>query len=220
MADQSRLIELQGVSYSYDTSHPVLKNLDFVLRRGETASLLGANGSGKTTLFHLIMGLLMPDTGRVFVFGEQRRDRKDFHDVRRRIGLLFQDSDDQLFSPTVAEDIAFGPFNLGKSREEVLHIVKDTLAMLGLEGYEDRITYKLSGGEKRLVALGTVLAMRPEILLLDEPVIGLDDEHRHRFMEVLKKGGLSYMVISHDHEFLEEVTETVYLLKEGTLTRI
>ena len=220
MADQDILIELQGIDFSYDVSHPVLSNLDFILRRGETVSLLGANGSGKTTLFHLIMGLLRPDKGRVLVFGEERREQKDFHDVRRRIGLLFQDSDDQLFSPTVAEDIAFGPFNLGKSREEVLHIVKDTLAILGLEGYEHRITYKLSGGEKRLVALGTVLAMRPDILLLDEPVIGLDDEHRHRFIDVLKKGGLSYIVISHDHEFLEEVIETAYLLEGGTLTRV
>ena len=219
MADQDILIELQGIDFSYDVSHPVLDNLDFILRRGETVSLLGANGSGKTTLFHLIMGLLRPDKGRVLVFGEERREQKDFHDVRRRIGLLFQDSDDQLFSPTVAEDIAFGPFNLGKNREEVLQIVKDTLAMLGLEGYENRITYKLSGGEKRLVALGTVLAMRPDILLLDEPVIGLDDEHRHRFIDVLKNGGLSYVVISHDHEFLEEVIETAYLLEGGSLTR-
>jgi len=220
MAAQNRLIELEQVSFSYDPLHPVLRSLDFTLKNGEGVSLLGANGSGKTTLFHLIMGLLKSDSGRLFVFGEERRARRDFDDVRQRIGLLFQDSDDQLFSPTVAEDIAFRPFNLGKSREEVLGIVQETLALLGLEGYEDRVTYKLSGGEKRLVALGTVLAMRPEVLLLDEPVIGLDDEHRHRFVNVLMEGGLSYVVISHDHEFLEELTNKRYLLEGGKLQEV
>ena len=219
MASNNILIELELVSFAYAPLRPVLRDLDFILEKGERVSLLGANGSGKTTLFHLIMGLLMPDSGRLRVFGEERRQRKDFDEVRRRIGLLFQDSDDQLFSPTVAEDIAFGPFNLGKSREDVLRIVKETLAVLGLEGFEDRVTYKLSGGEKRLVALGTVLAMRPEVLLLDEPVIGLDEEHRNRFANILKGCNLSYIIISHDRDFLEEVTNRRYLLGGGRLQK-
>lgn len=217
MVSNNILIELEQVSFAYAPLRPVLRDLDFILEKGEHVSLLGANGSGKTTLFHLIMGLLMHDSGSLRVFGEERRVRKDFDEVRRRIGLLFQDSDDQLFSPTVAEDIAFGPFNLGKSREDVLWIVKETLAVLGLEGFEDRVTYKLSGGEKRLVALGTVLAMRPEVLLLDEPVIGLDEEHRNRFINILKESNLSYIIISHDHDFLEEVTNKRYLLGGGRL---
>ncbi len=217
MVSNNILIELEQVSFAYAPLRPVLRDLDFILEKGEHVSLLGANGSGKTTLFHLIMGLLMHDSGSLRVFGEERRERKDFDEVRRRIGLLFQDSDDQLFSPTVAEDIAFGPFNLGKSREDVLRIVKETLAVLGLEGFEDRVTYKLSGGEKRLVALGTVLAMRPEVLLLDEPVIGLDEEHRNRFVNILKESNLSYIIISHDHDFLEEVTNRRYLLCGGRL---
>lgn len=217
MVSNNILIELEQVSFAYAPLRPVLRDLDFILEKGEHVSLLGANGSGKTTLFHLIMGLLMHDSGSLRVFGEERRERKDFDEVRRRIGLLFQDSDDQLFSPTVAEDIAFGPFNLGKSREDVLRIVKETLAVLGLEGFEDRVTYKLSGGEKRLVALGTVLAMRPEVLLLDEPVIGLDEEHRNRFVNILKESNLSYIIISHDHDFLEEVTNRRYLLGGGRL---
>jgi len=220
MAVQNPLIELERVCFSYDPLHPILIDLDFVLKRGEGVSLLGVNGSGKTTLFHIIVGLLKVDSGRLCVFGEERRERRDFDEVRRRVGLLFQDSDDQLFSPTVAEDIAFGPFNLGKSREEVLKIVKDTLSVLGLEGYEDRVTYKLSGGEKRLVALGTVLAMKPEVLLLDEPVIGLDDEHRHRFIHILQERDLSYVVISHDHAFLEEASDKHYLLKKGKLREV
>ncbi len=213
------LIELKQVIFGYSVERPVLQKLDFALHEGERVALLGANGSGKTTLFHLIMGLLVPDSGTLNIFGKERRERKDFDEVRRRIGLLFQDSDDQLFSPTVAEDIAFGPFNLGKSREEVLETVEETLALLGLEGFENRITYKLSGGEKRLVALGTVLAMRPDILLLDEPVIGLDEEHRSRFISILKESALSYIIISHDGDFLKEVTELRYQLCEGALDR-
>ena len=213
------LIQLKQVMFGYSVERPVLQKLDFALHEGERVALLGANGSGKTTLFHLIMGLLIPDSGTLNIFGKERRERKDFDEVRRRIGLLFQDSDDQLFSPTVAEDIAFGPFNLGKSREEVLETVQETLALLGLEGFEDRVTHKLSGGEKRLVALGTVLAMRPDILLLDEPVIGLDEEHRSRFISILKESALSYIIISHDGDFLKEVTELRYQLCEGALDR-
>jgi cobalt/nickel transport system ATP-binding protein len=151
------LIDLEEVRFGYDPSRPVLKDLRFSLGKGERTALVGANGSGKSTLFLLIMGFLRPQSGRVRIFGEYREGERDFVEVRRRVGLLFQDSDDQLFSPTVAEDIAFGPFNLGKKREEVRRIVERTLAMVGLEGYEDRITYKLSGGEKRLAALATVL---------------------------------------------------------------
>jgi cobalt/nickel transport system ATP-binding protein len=219
MGSSDILIELKQVAFGYSVERPVLQKLDFTLNEGEKAALLGANGSGKTTLFHLIMGLLMPDSGIMKIFGKERRERRDFDEVRRRIGLLFQDSDDQLFSPTVAEDIAFGPFNLGKSREEVLEIVKETLSLLGLEGFENRVTYKLSGGEKRLVALGTVLAMRPDVLLLDEPVIGLDEEHRSRFVTILKESALSYIIISHDRDFLREVTDMHYRLCEGALYR-
>ena len=117
-------------------------------------ALLGPNGCGKTTLLHLIVGLLRPNAGQIEAFGRRRVAEADFHEVRRRVGLLFQDADDQLFCPTVAEDVAFGPLNLGKSRDEVRRIVAATLDSLGLAGYEHRVTYQLSGGEKRLVALG------------------------------------------------------------------
>ena len=159
MDNKDHVIELRDLFFRYSEKQWVLRDLSFSLKRGDKAALLGANGSGKTTLFHMIMGLLKPASGSVRIFGEKRKTERDFLHVRRKIGLLFQDSDDQLFSPTVAEDIAFGPFNLGKSREEVKSITTKTLSALGLDGFEERITYKLSGGEKRLVALGTVLAM-------------------------------------------------------------
>jgi cobalt/nickel transport system ATP-binding protein len=210
------VVDLQDIDFSYPGGFPVLGSLCFSLYRGERVALLGANGSGKSTLFHLIMGLLSPDRGTVRIFGNERKNGGDFHEVRKRIGLLFQNSDDQLFSPTVAEDIAFGPLNLGKSRVEVHDIVSRTLDILGLEGFEQRVTFKLSGGEKRLVALGTVLAMEPEVLLLDEPVLGLDEEHRERFVDILC-GMQTFIVVSHDREFVERVTDVRCRIENGRI---
>jgi cobalt/nickel transport system ATP-binding protein len=220
MDDDYTSIALERIRFGYDSSRIVLRDVDFSLKQGDRVALHGPNGSGKTTLFHVIMGLVKPSAGTVRIFGEERTTDRDFQEVRRKIGLLFQDSDDQLFSPTVAEDIAFGPFNLGKERDEVRRIVAETLSLIGLEGFEERITYKLSGGEKRLVALGTVLSMDPVVLLLDEPVIGLDEEHRDRFMRVLNESRQSYIVISHDRSFLESVTSKAYRMQDGRIERI
>ena len=159
MTDAS--INISGLEFSYSPDRPVLCGCDFRLEPAERVALTGANGSGKTTLLHLIVGLVRPSAGKIEVFGKERREEADFFEVRQRIGLLFQDSDDQLFCPTVAEDVAFGPLNLGVKREQVHEIVSQTLADLGLGGYENRITYQLSSGEKRLAALATVLAMQP-----------------------------------------------------------
>jgi len=220
MDDAHTPIALERIRFGYDSEKLVLRDVDFILRRGEKVALYGPNGSGKTTLFHIIMGLEKPSAGTVRIFGKERTTERDFREVRRRIGLLFQDSDDQLFSPTVAEDIAFGPFNLGRERSEVRRIISETLSLIGLDGFEERITYKLSGGEKRLVALGTVLAMKPEVLLLDEPVIGLDEEHRDRFTHVLSSSRQSFIIISHDRDFLERVTAKAYRMRDCRIEAI
>jgi cobalt/nickel transport system ATP-binding protein len=178
---------------------------------------MGPNGSGKTTLFHIIMGLLTPCSGRIEIFGKPVKGEREFREVRQKIGLLFQDADDQLFSPTVLEDVAFGPLNLGKSKEEAMEIAISTLRTLGLAGFEDRITYKLSGGEKKLVSLATVLAMEPEILLLDEPTTGLDDETKAKFIEVISDLDLSYVLISHEIDFLIETTSSILAMKDGKI---
>ena len=211
------IIELNDIWYSYEEDRVILKDLNFKLTDRDRVALLGPNGAGKTTLFHIIMGLLKPEKGEVIVFDKVRKNKNDFFEVRKRIGYLFQDSDDQLFSPTVIEDVAFGPLNLGIPRDEVRIIVSDVLKKLGLDGYENRITYKLSGGEKRLVALATVLAMKPEVLLLDEPVLGLDEEHKKRFINFLKDYNGSYLIISHDKDFIYQTTEKQYLLKDGVI---
>jgi cobalt/nickel transport system ATP-binding protein len=211
------IINLEGISFDYPGGLPVLKSLDFKFFRGNRIGLIAPNGSGKTTLFHIIMGLLKPISGQMEIFGQPVKEEKDFLNVRRRIGLLFQDADDQLFSPTVIEDVAFGPLNLGKTREEAAEIARNTLTSLGLSGFEDRITYKLSGGEKKLVSLATVLAMEPEVLLLDEPISGLDDETKTTLKNVLSGLDLSYILISHDLDFLFEMADPIYTMEDGKI---
>lgn len=209
------MIKCSNVNFGYSAERHVLKGLDFSLKRGERVALLGRNGSGKSTLLHIIMGLLKPTSGTMHIFDRERKEESDFTEVRGRIGLLFQDTDDQLFCPTVAEDIAFGPMNLGKSREEALEIVRQNLRTLGLDGFEDRVTYNLSGGEKRLVALASVLAMEPEVLLLDEPVSDLDEERTEQVAEFLRESSLTYIVVSHDGQFLDGTTNRSVTLKDG-----
>lgn len=216
---ETPLIRLQGISFGYPRRSPILDQLDFQLLRGERAGLLGPNGSGKTTLFHIIMGLVRPLSGTIDLFGKRVRAEKEFREYYSRIGLLFQDADDQLFSPTVLEDVAFGPLNLGKSRDEAVAIARKTLADLGLDGFEERITHKLSGGEKRLVSLATVLAMEPEVLLLDEPSTGLDTRTKQTLVDVLGRLDLSYIIISHEGDFMAEVANIVYTMEDGQLNR-
>jgi cobalt/nickel transport system ATP-binding protein len=211
------LIEFRDVAFAYSPERPVLWQCDFRLLPGERLAVAGSNGSGKTTLFHLIEGLLRPSRGKIEIFGKPRRVEADFHEVRRRIGLLFQDADDQLFCPTVLEDVAFGPLNLGRGREDVRSIVSRTLGELGLAGYEHRITHKLSGGEKRLVALAAVLAMQPETLLLDEPTAGLDEISRNRLLDILQTLPQSMIVVSHDREFREAIARRTLYLRDGRL---
>jgi cobalt/nickel transport system ATP-binding protein len=211
------IIDLRGVTFGYPGGPPVLRDLDFALRPGQRIGIMAPNGSGKTTLFHLIMGLVKPLSGQVSIFGKTLREEKDFAEARRRIGLLFQDPDDQLFSPTVLEDVAFGPLNLGKSKAEATAIARRTLAFLELNGFEDRITFKLSGGEKRLVSLATVLAMEPEVLLLDEPENGLDAHTRARLIEILPRLDLSYILISHELDFLTATTQVIYTMENGRI---
>lgn len=195
----------------------MLNELDFKFYPACRLGLIAPNGSGKTTLLHIIMGLLKPLSGRLEIFGKPVKEEKDFYEIRRRIGLLFQDADDQLFSPTVLEDVAFGPLNQGKSKNEAIQIAGKTLDFLGLSGFDNRITFKLSGGEKRLVSLATVLAMEPEILLLDEPLNGLDKKTRAKLTEVLSGLDLSYILISHDFDFLAEIADAIYTMQDGKI---
>lgn len=211
------MIRIKKLKFAYPEGKRVFENLDFQYEKGQKIGIVGPNGSGKTTLFYLIMGLLKPLAGEIVIFDKACRAEKDFEDVRKRIGFLFQNPDHQLFCPTVAEDIAFGPLNLGKTDEEAGRIVKGTSELLGLEDYLDRVSYRLSWGEKRLVSLATVLAMSPEVLLLDEPLAGVDEHSTAEVFDYLKTDVDSFIIASHDMNFLRKVTEEIYLLKEGKL---
>jgi cobalt/nickel transport system ATP-binding protein len=217
--NQNRLIiHLEDITFAYpENSLNTIDHLNLKLCQKDRMGIVAPNGCGKTTLFSLIMGLLSPDSGQIKIFGDLVRSEKDFVKVRRKIGLLFQDSDDQLFSPTVIEDVAFGPLNLGYSPSNAKDIAMTTLDNLGLSGYENRITHKLSGGEKRMVALATVLAMQPEALLLDEPNTGLDEKTKSRLVQVLNQLDLPYIVISHENDFLYDTTNIIYTMENGQM---
>ncbi len=218
MSEQKQLlIEMAGIDFSYPGAGRVFNGLDFAFHQGDRVGLLAPNGSGKTTFFHMIMGLIKPDKGNMRLFGEPVCREKDFVRIRQRVGLLFQDADDQLFCPTVLEDVAFGPLNMGKRKSEAVAIARKFLDFLGLAGYEDKITFHLSGGEKRLVSLAAVLAMEPEVLLLDEPLTGLDIRTRKAIHDILQDIDLSYIIISHNIEFLAATTSSIYTLEDGKL---
>lgn len=211
------IINLENISFSYPGEPLIIDELDFKFHHGDRSGLIAPNGSGKTTFFHIIMGLVKPSSGKMEIFGKPVSGEEDFSNIRGRIGLLFQNADDQLFCPTVLEDVAFGPLNMGKSKEEAIEISKKILDSLGLAGFEDRITYKLSGGEKRLVSLATVLSMKPDILLLDEPLTGLDRETRLKLIDILPDLDISYILISHEIDFLTATTKRIYTMKDGKI---
>ncbi len=209
------LIALRGLRFGYPGRAELFTGLDLAIGKGERVGLVGANGSGKTTLLHVVMGLLKPSGGGVTVLGHEVRAEEDFLFVRQKLGLLFQDPDDQLFCPTVAEDVAFGPLNLGAAPEEAREIVLRTLDSLGLADYAGRVSHELSGGEKRLVALAAVLAMEPEALLLDEPSAGLDPRSSERLIALLAGIGKSQVVCSHNMEFVRATCQRVVVLDAG-----
>lgn len=211
------LIDLKDICFAYPGQNPVLDGASLTLEAGQRLTLTGPNGSGKSTLLRIALGLQRPVSGTVTIFGSERRVEADFHEVRRRVGLVFQDADDQLFCPTVAEDIAFGPLNLGKSRDEALAIVDHVLGDLDLMHLKDRITHKLSGGEKRLVTLATVLAMEPEALLLDEPTNALDTKNEARLLEILQALPQAILLVSHSPAFREALAPDCLELQDGKL---
>lgn len=210
-------IELENVCFSYANGGPVLDNVQFKLRQGAKLGLIGPNGSGKTTFLHVIMGLLKISSGTVRIFGKAVETEQDFRMVREKVGFLFQHADDQLFSPTVLEDVAFGPLNLGKKPEEAREMSLETLESLNLKGFENRVTHELSGGEKKLAALATVLVMQPQVLLLDEPTTALDEDTSIRLISILNNLDISYVIVSHEYDFLARTTRDIYSMKAGRI---
>lgn len=214
------LFALQNVTFCYPgRKQPILDKVHFTLQEKQRVGLIGPNGCGKTSLFHIIMGLLSPQTGSVFFKKTQLNNKKDFKILHKKVGLLFQDADDQLFSPTVLEDVAFGPLNLGASPTEARERACQTLKELGLSKLEQRITHELSGGEKKMVSLATVMVMQPDALLLDEPSNNLDMGTRARLIEILNELDLAILIISHDWSLLADTCEDIYAIDKGKITQ-
>jgi cobalt/nickel transport system ATP-binding protein len=215
------IIKLENISFSYPERGVIFEDLNFEIYKGDRIGIKGANGSGKTTLLYIIVGLLKPQKGNVIIFGKNMEKESDFYEVRKKIGFLFQDSDDQLFSPTVEEDIAFGPLNLRIERKKVEEIVERTIRELGIENLRKRITGTLSYGEKRIVAIATIFSMEPEILLLDEPTTGLDEDTEKRIKEILiSKKDITLCIVSHEINFMKDICNKIYLLEKGKLKQI
>jgi cobalt/nickel transport system ATP-binding protein len=199
-----------------DTTEIHICGLDFVVNRGERVVVLGGNGSGKTTLLYHILGLLKPDEGRVTVFG--RNPAAEYDQIRERIGVLLQNVEEQILSPTVREDVEFSPRNFGIGREETEKMVSAVMEEIGIAHLRDKICHYLSGGEKRKVALAGALVMRPELLILDEPFEGLDTRSRAELVELLNRRnreGMSIIMSTHDLNLVGSFADRVYVLARG-----
>ena len=211
----------RDVYYKYPDGTLALKGVNFKVKRGEMVALLGPNGAGKSTLFLHFNGILKPHKGEILIKGKPiNYDSKSLLEVRKTVGIVFQNPDDQLFAPTVMEDVAFGPLNLGYSEEEVKKIVKEVLKAVGMEGYENKPPHYLSGGEKKRVAIAGVLAMKPEIMVLDEPTAGLDPLGASKIMELLYKlnrEGMTVIISTHDVDLVPVYANRVYVMNKGEI---
>jgi cobalt/nickel transport system ATP-binding protein len=212
------VIQTSELSYSYATGERALDRVSVAVTAGESVALVGPNGAGKTTLFLCLSGVLAAKGGRVRVAGLDPADPKQRRQMPSQVGIVFQNSDDQLFHATVFDDVAFGPLNLGLPPDEVRGRVAEALASVGLTGFEQRVPMHLSGGEKRRVALAGVLAMRPAVLLLDEPSAGLDPRGRREFIHLINRLGGTKVIASHDLEMVLQTCQRVLLLDGGRLT--
>ncbi|HEY0519260.1 MAG TPA: ABC transporter ATP-binding protein [Ilumatobacteraceae bacterium] len=216
------ILDVDGVSYSYLGRFPALVDVSLAIGRGESLALLGANGCGKSTLLKILDGLMFPDVGSVTAFGsvvdeQSLEDQRFNRGFRSRIGFIFQNSDAQVFSPTVREEIAFGPLNLGLSSAEVDERVHDTLAMLDIGELSERAPYQLSGGEKKRVAIASVLVMNPEVLLFDEPTASLDPRTQQWLIELigeLRQAGKTIVLATHDLESVDVLADRCVVFGE------
>jgi cobalt/nickel transport system ATP-binding protein len=211
------VIAVSDLRYAYPGGPPALDGLSFAVAAGESVGLIGPNGAGKTTLFLCLSGVLVPRPGAVCLAGLDPSDPAQRRRLPARVGIVFQNSDDQLFNVTVFDDVAFGPLNLGLAADEVRRRVAEALGRVGLSGLEKRVPFHLSGGEKRRVALAGVLAMRPEVLLLDEPSMHLDPRGRRELIRQINELGGTKVIATHDLELVLRTCPRVLVLDGGRL---
>ena len=213
----SEIISIKNLSFKYHDGSEALKNLSLAISENERVAFVGGNGAGKSTLLLHLNGILQGE-GDVKIYGKELR-KSNLTEIRKIVGILFEDPDDQLFCPTVSEDIAFGPLNLELSENEIKSRVKDSLAKVGLEGFENRSPHRLSYGEKKRIALATLFAMEPKILALDEPTSNLDPKSRRKLIEILKSFNGTVILATHDLECVLELCERTIVLKNGEILK-
>lgn len=211
------LLELKNLAFAYPGCAPVLNGLNLSLRKGETLGLAGANGSGKTTLFRCITGLEKISGGEIILLGAKVKSERDFQSLRKKVGFCLQNAEDQLIFPTALEDASFGPLNLGLAQTEAEERGRWALDLFGAGAFADRLTHELSGGQQKLVALASVLAMRPAILLLDEPFNGLDVNARQTVAQTLQSLDCAKIIVAHDDSLLASLCDRILVLKNGKL---
>lgn len=209
-------LHVRGLCFAYPDGHQALYDVDLIVRPGERVALLGPNGAGKTTLVLHLNGVLSGGVGEVRV-GDLPVTKHHLREIRRRVGIVFQDPDDQLFMPTVRDDVAFGPANLGVRGEELDRRVHEALDQVGMTAVVDRAPHHLSLGQRRRVAIATVLAMHPEILVLDEPSSNLDPAARRELMTVLSALPLTILAVTHDLPYALELCERSLVMNEGCI---
>ncbi len=210
------LLNISHLSFSYEREQQVLSDVSLVARDGESIGIIGSNGIGKSTLMKLLVGLYLDYEGTLEVAGHAV-NKKNLNHIREHIGYVFQDSDSQLFLSTVEDDVAFGPQNYGLSDEEVERRVTEALQRVHIEDLRKKHTYKLSGGEKKLAAIATILSMEPDIIIMDEPSIALDPRNRRNLIGILNEINSLKLITSHDLDFILDTCERTILLDDGTI---
>lgn len=208
------LVEVNELRYTYPDGTQALAGVDFRITHGEAVAIVGANGAGKSTLLQHLNGYLWPSSGQVRI-GDYALTKQNLQDARRSVGMVFQDPDDQLFMPTVREDVAFGPLNLGLSEEDALQRVTTALRQVGALHLQDRPPQRLSSGEKRAVAIATVLAMSPDVLVLDEPSAGLDPKSRRQLIDWLTGYTHTKIIATHDLDLVLDLCQRTIVLSAG-----
>ncbi|MGB9597026.1 MAG: energy-coupling factor ABC transporter ATP-binding protein [Candidatus Poribacteria bacterium] len=215
--DGSFVIRVENLSYRYPDGKDALINVSFKVKRGESVALMGPNGAGKTTLFLTLNGLLEANSGNVFIFDNKINGKKSIRNVRNRIGIVFQNPDDQLFCPTVFDDVAFGPLNYDLPTDEIKKRVKEALEAVDMSGFEHRLSHHLSFGEKKRVSIATILSMRPEIILLDEPSSNLDPRSRRKMIETIRNLDATKIIATHDLKMALELCGRGIIMDEGKI---
>ncbi|MBI5075798.1 MAG: ATP-binding cassette domain-containing protein [Nitrospirae bacterium] len=208
------IVEFKDVHYHYPDGTAALNGLSLRITHGESVGIVGANGSGKSTLLMHTNGYLLPQTGTITI-GDFRLDKKTRQEIRKKVGLIFQNPDDQLFMPTVFDDVAFGPLNLGLSSERVNETVQEALETVGCSALRDKPPHHLSGGQKSAVAIASVIAMQPDILVMDEPASHLDPKSRRALINLLKHFHHTKIIASHDLDLILDVCRRCIIVKEG-----